>query len=103
MSGGWRHRLRHFIVPHRHGTVSHSHGTVPHSHDSAGRTDAAMDSSRAGMRALWISLLELGVTALLQSLVYLWSGSVALLGDTLHNVADALTAVPLGVAFLRGR
>ena len=62
-----------------------------------------MESSREGMRALWTSLLGLGVTAALQALVYLWSGSVALLGDTLHNVADALTAVPLGVAFVLGR
>jgi len=62
-----------------------------------------MESSREGMRALWTSLLGLGITAALQSLVYLWSGSVALLGDTLHNVADALTALPLGVAFVLGR
>jgi cation diffusion facilitator family transporter len=55
------------------------------------------------MRALWISLAVLGVTAALQALIVVFSGSVALLGDTLHNVADALTAVPLGIAFLLGR
>jgi len=55
------------------------------------------------MRALWISLLILGATAALQAVIAVWSGSVALLGDTLHNVADALTAVPLGIAFLIGR
>jgi cation diffusion facilitator family transporter len=55
------------------------------------------------LRALWISLLVLGITAALQAVVAVRSGSVALLGDTLHNVADALTAVPLGVAFLLGR
>ena len=55
-----------------------------------------MESSREGMRALWISLGVLGVTALAQAVVVVFSGSVALLGDTLHNVADALTAVPLG-------
>jgi cation diffusion facilitator family transporter len=52
---------------------------------------------------LWISLVVLGVTAAGQAVVVAYSGSVALLGDTLHNVADALTAVPLGVAFLLGR
>src|SRR6185436_13007890 len=56
-----------------------------------------------GLRALWISLAILGTTAAVQALIVVWSGSVALLGDTLHNVADALTAVPLGLAFLLGR
>jgi cation diffusion facilitator family transporter len=55
------------------------------------------------VRALWLSLAVLGATAVLQAFVVVWSGSVALLGDTLHNVADALTAVPLGLAFLVGR
>jgi cation diffusion facilitator family transporter len=75
----------------------------PHSHDSADKVDSALESSAAGLRALWISLLVLGVTAAAQAVVAGWSGSVALLGDTLHNVADALTAVPLGIAFLLGR
>jgi cation diffusion facilitator family transporter len=55
------------------------------------------------MRAVWLSLAGLGVTAVLQGVVVAWSGSVALLGDTLHNVADALTAVPLAIAFMVGR
>ena len=75
----------------------------PHSHEAADKVDAAMESSREGMRALWISLGVLGVTALAQAVVVVWSGSVALLGDTIHNVADALTAVPLGIAFTLGR
>ncbi len=62
-----------------------------------------METSAQGMRALWISLAVLGVTALIQAAVAAVSGSVALLGDTLHNAADALTAVPLGVAFILGR
>src|SRR3954466_2425127 len=61
------------------------------------------DRSREGLRALWISLAALALTAALQAVVVVISGSVALLGDTLHNVADALTALPLGVAFLLGR
>jgi cation diffusion facilitator family transporter len=76
---------------------------TPHSHDSADKIDQAMQTSRDGIRALWISLLILGITAALQAVVVVLSGSVALLGDTLHNVADALTAVPLGLAFLVGR
>jgi cation diffusion facilitator family transporter len=62
-----------------------------------------MEASAAGMRALWVSLVVLGCTALTQAAVVAISGSVALLGDTLHNAADALTAVPLGIAFLVGR
>ena len=62
-----------------------------------------MEASAAGMRALWVSLAVLAATAGLQAVVVAVSGSVALLGDTLHNAADALTAVPLGVAFLLGR
>jgi cation diffusion facilitator family transporter len=85
----WWHRLRHLVTP--------------HSHDAAGKVDAAMEASRDGIRALWISLAVLGVTAVSQAFVAWWSGSVALLGDTLHNLADALTAVPLGIAFLLGR
>ncbi len=86
---GWLDRLRHLITP--------------HSHDSVDKVDSELETSRDGIRALWMSLLILGVTALLQALVVAYSGSVALLGDTLHNVADALTAVPLGFAFLMGR
>jgi cation diffusion facilitator family transporter len=62
-----------------------------------------MESSAVGIRALWISFVVLAVTAAAQAVVVVWSGSVALLGDTLHNFADALTAVPLGIAFLLGR
>src|SRR5437764_9651490 len=75
----------------------------PHSHEAADKVDAAMESSAEGIRVLWISLAVLAGTALLQAAVVAVSGSVALLGDTLHNAADALTAVPLGIAFLVGR
>ena len=74
-----------------------------HSHEAANRVDAAMEGSAEGMRTLWISLGVLGLTALIQAVVTALSGSVALLGDTLHNAADALTAVPLGIAFILGR
>ena len=83
--------------------MPHDHRFMPHSHDSADKVDSALESSREGLRALWTSLAVLSLTAALQAIVVLFSGSVALLGDTLHNVADALTAVPLGIAFVLGR
>ena len=76
---------------------------APHSHDAADSVDSALETSARGTRALVISLAVLGATALLQGLVVLYTGSVALLGDTLHNLADALTAVPLAIAFSIGR
>jgi cation diffusion facilitator family transporter len=79
------------------------HALHPHSHDAASKTDAAMESSAAGMRVLWVSASLLAATALVQAVVVAMSGSVALLGDTLHNAIDALSAVPLAVAFIAGR
>jgi divalent metal cation (Fe/Co/Zn/Cd) transporter len=75
---------------HSHGTEhSHSHGLV---HDSIKR-------SRQGIRAVSLSLVVLGLTAIAQTLVFIASGSIALLADLIHNFGDALTAVPLGIAF----
>jgi cation diffusion facilitator family transporter len=79
------------------------HVLRPHSHEASDKVDAAMEASAEGMRALWISLAILGVTALAQAVVTALSGSIALLGDTLHNATDALTAVPLGIAFIAAR
>ncbi len=76
---------------------------APHSHDAADSVDAELETSAKGTRALAISLAGLGITAVLQAAVFLYTGSVALLGDTLHNVADALTAIPLFIAFSIGR
>jgi len=78
---------------------AHSHG---HSHDLV-HDHIQLAASAEGMRVLRNSLVILGVTALVQAAVTVASGSVALLGDTLHNAADALTAVPLGVAFILSR
>jgi cation diffusion facilitator family transporter len=75
---------------HAHHDHGHSHGLV---HDSIKR-------SRAGLRAVLVSLGVLGATAVVQALIFSLSGSVALLADLIHNAGDALTAVPLGVAFL---
>jgi cation diffusion facilitator family transporter len=74
-----------------------------HSH---GGMDPGLLRSRDAMHALLVSLVVLGVTAVFQIVIVVISGSVALLADTVHNAGDALTAVPLGVAFLllrRGR
>lgn len=75
----------------------------PHSHDAAVSLDSELETSRKGMRALLISFAALTVTALLQAIVFMFSGSVALLGDTIHNFADALTAAPIAIAFTLGR
>lgn len=74
-----------------------------HSHDVADQIDDALEADARGRRVLWISLAGLAITALLQGVVFVISGSVALLGDTLHNVADALTAIPLLIAFTLAR
>ncbi|MGI8886231.1 MAG: cation diffusion facilitator family transporter [Gaiellaceae bacterium] len=80
---------------HDHGhSSSHEHG---HSH---GLVDRSILRSREGIKAVLRSLGVLGLTALLQGAIFLVSGSVALLADLIHNVGDALTAVPLGIAFL---
>ena len=72
----------------------HDHG---HSH---GLVDPSIKRSRAGLRAVGISLAVLGATALAQGAIFAFSNSVALFADLIHNVGDALTAVPLGIAFL---
>lgn len=89
----WSGRLRHLLA----GAVG------GHSHDAADRVDDALEADAAGRRAVVGSLTALGGTAAIQAGVVASSGSVALLGDTLHNVADALTAMPLLVAFALAR
>ena len=98
---------------HDHGPSGHSHPTgikgffyglfVPHSHDAADSIDNPLEASKEGVRALKISLVILLVTTVLQLAVVVISGSVALLADTIHNFSDALTAVPLWIAFILGR
>jgi cation diffusion facilitator family transporter len=73
-----------------------------HSHGAA-RVDAALETSARGIWALKVSLLGLGATALFQLAIVLLSGSAGLLSDTIHNFSDALTAVPLWIAFVLGR
>ncbi|MEM6105903.1 cation diffusion facilitator family transporter [Mycobacterium sp. 050272] len=72
---------------------------APHSHDAADSVDSELESSADGIRAVKISLLVLGATAIAQIVVVVLSGSIALAADTIHNFSDALTAVPLWIAF----
>jgi cation diffusion facilitator family transporter len=75
---------------------------APHSHDASDSIDGALESSAAGIRAVKISLLALGATSIAQLVIVIISGSVALLADTIHNFSDALTAIPLWIAFALG-
>ena len=77
-------------IHHHHGDGhGHTHGIV----------DPAIARSRDGVRAVAISLAVLATAALAQTAIFAASGSVALLADVIHNYGDALTALPLGVAF----
>jgi divalent metal cation (Fe/Co/Zn/Cd) transporter len=71
---------------------------VGHGH-SHGLVDRSIVRSRAGVKAVSLSLGVLGAAALVQAAILVLTGSVALLADLIHNVGDALTAVPLGIAF----
>ena len=88
---------------HDHGVRGVLRGILhPHSH-GAPPTDRALESTAEGIRAVFISLGGLALTAGIELLVSLLTHSVALLADTVHNFADALTAVPLALAFRMGR
>lgn len=80
-----------------------THAVTPHSHDTADRFDSALEASRLGMRTLVWSFVALTLTAAVQAVVVVFTASVALLGDTIHNFSDALTAIPVGIALLLGR
>jgi cation diffusion facilitator family transporter len=86
-------------------TGVHDHGYGPHRHTgqhghSHGLVDRSILRSRAGVRAVSISLAILGITAIAQAALFVVTDSVALLADLIHNAGDALTAIPLGIAFL---
>jgi cation diffusion facilitator family transporter len=83
---------------HRHEPLVHSHGEADgHSH---GLVDPSIKRSREGLRAVGLALGVLALASVAQALIYVLTGSVALLADLIHNSGDALTAVPLGIAFL---
>jgi cation diffusion facilitator family transporter len=91
--------------PHEHAASTGLFGKLfhGHSHDASDSLDDALAGSAEGIRTVKISLVGLGITALIQLAVVLMSGSVALLADTIHNVADASTAIPLWLAFSLSR
>jgi hypothetical protein len=96
-------RHRHLGVEHSHphrGPHTHAWTKRPHHGHSHGLIDESIKRSREGPQAVSISLGVLVVAATAQTLVFALSGSVALLADLIHNFGDALTAMPLGVAFL---
>lgn len=92
----------------RHGitdAVAHAIGSLigGHDHDPADSVDNALESSTRGIRAVTVSFVALMATAVAQLVVVRVTGSVALLADTVHNFSDAMTAVPLLLAFRLGR
>jgi cation diffusion facilitator family transporter len=93
------HRPRRLVARIKH-RLAH---LASHSHDHGEPGAAMLDSGAAGIRATKVSLLGLGATAAIQAVIVVFSGSVALLSDTLHNFADAATAIPLWIAFALGR
>jgi cation diffusion facilitator family transporter len=105
----------HVYHDHTHGEHAHEHraghswmsrmwGSIFHGHSHANvAVDTALETSKRGLWALKVSLIVLFVTALFQLGIALTSGSAGLLADTIHNFADALTAIPLGIAFVLGR
>jgi cation diffusion facilitator family transporter len=101
-SGRHRHLWRPILATPAEATPAahdHDHGHGAHGH-SHGLIDDSIKRSREGVRAVSLSLGVLGLAAVLQALVFAASGSIALLADLIHNGGDALTAVPLGIAFL---
>ena len=100
--------------PHEHGgghhgggiwgwisTIFHLHG---HSHQHGELvSDQAFIDNQEGIRTVWLALAALTITSLLQIVVVAWSGSVALLADTIHNIGDGLNSVPLLIAFYLAR
>lgn len=74
-----------------------------HDHGVAEQLDDALECSALGIRTTRFTLAVLATTAVLQLVIALLSGSVALLADTVHNAADAMTSIPLWIAFVIGR
>ena len=91
------------MVQHDHGPGSHHHGHDQGHGHTHGTVDPALLSTAQGISAVKWSLVLLAMTAAIQVVVVVLTGSVALLADTVHNVGDALTAVPLWIAFSYSR
>ncbi|MRS12455.1 MAG: cation transporter [Actinobacteria bacterium] len=86
------------MASHEHSDHAHEHGSHTH-----GTVDASLLTTKRGIWAVKWSLVGLGVTALFQVAIVIYTGSVALLADTIHNFGDAATAIPLWIAFMLAR
>lgn len=102
-SGHGPHDHQHRSDDHRERNHPHRHSLWPFAHHHDHHRIAPYLPAEQGLRAIRWSFLGLVLTALLQAVVTAFSGSMALLGDTLHNVGDALTAIPLWIAFVLAR
>ena len=89
-------RLHAVDAPHDHAAHEHHDGDHGHSH---GLVDRSILRSREGLKAVAWSLGILGLAAAAQTVIFVFTNSVALLADLIHNFGDALTAVPLAIAF----
>ncbi|MCA9890418.1 MAG: cation diffusion facilitator family transporter, partial [Anaerolineae bacterium] len=115
--------------PHQHSHDDHEHGhTHDHDHHNTGiigtigaalhlpgfghdhdhgytelAADSALHDNKLGIRTVWLALLALAITTVLQIAIYIASNSVALLADTVHNLGDALNSIPLLIAFYLAR
>src|SRR5260370_38473647 len=93
-----------------HSHAAHDHGEKEHGYDHGGghghthgTIDPSIISTQRGLWAIKWSFIGLMVTTALQLVVVYFSGSIALLADTIHNLGDACTAIPLGIAFILGK
>lgn len=102
-NGGIDHILHHDHNHTDHSMLGRIFGFITHKHEQVSVAESLIDTSNQGIRALQISFIALAVTAIVQISVVLLSGSIALMSDSIHNFADALTAIPLGVAFWVGK
>jgi cation diffusion facilitator family transporter len=87
---------------HEHGAHGHDHGGGAHGH-THGTIDPTITASERGLWAVKWSFVGLFVTTLIQIMIFYYSNSIALLADTIHNLGDACTAIPLGIAFILSR
>lgn len=98
MTTGHTHEAHHREAHHHDGHQHHHDHGDGHGH-THGLVDPSIRRSREGIRAVLLALLVLGLTAVLQLVIFWAAGSVALLADLIHNFGDAATAIPLGIAF----
>lgn len=113
-------RLDNQLHPHGH-LQDHDHNHPPHNqglrariaarfhlrkhnhHHGGLASDQAFIDNQQGIRAVWLALAALTLTSILQIIIVLWSGSIALFADTLHNIGDGLNSIPLLIAFYLAR